>query len=375
MRIGKVAGWFLESFMRMFPHPTPPGLRRSGNPGPDSPVFLTCNFTLTVRRLLRALAGRDAWVLVANSHGINVWCAAGGGYLTHHDVIAVLRFTEISGVVNHRRLILPQLAATGVEPRKIREATGWEAAWGPARLEDLPLWFDQGGHVKQDQRVMRFPLWERLEMALMWAWALALVALLIIGFGWSWRLGLIAALDTVLMVFGVFAALPQRPATSRPSMFLYTAFALLGTAAGAGLLAVTGSSTGGGILILAVEAVLTMLLLSVDLAGTTPLYASSINTYRNRFALELLEERCTGAADCIQVCPRDVLRMNGPPPRVEIVRPVSCILCGACIVQCPEDALRFRYPDGRIIEPATIRRTRMNMAGRRTVEVEEVEAG
>jgi hypothetical protein len=38
-------------------------------------------------------------------------------------------------------------------------------------------------------------------------------------------------------------------------------------------------------------------------------------------------------------------------------------------VQCPEDALRFRYDDDRVVEAETIRRTRMNMVGRRTVEL------
>jgi NAD-dependent dihydropyrimidine dehydrogenase PreA subunit len=113
-----------------------------------------------------------------------------------------------------------------------------------------------------------------------------------------------------------------------------------------------------------------MAILSIDLAGTTPWYGSYINTFRNRAQIELVADRCTGAADCVQVCPRGVLEMNGAVRKAEIVRPDDCIQCGACIVQCPTDALRFRYDDGRIVEPATIRRTRMNMVGRRTVEVD-----
>jgi ferredoxin len=63
--------------------------------------------------------------------------------------------------------------------------------------------------------------------------------------------------------------------------------------------------------------------------------------------------------------------MNVLKRRVEVLRPADCIQCGACIVQCPRDALRFRYDDGRIVEPATIRRTRMNMVGRRTIQLPE----
>ena len=47
----------------------------------------------------------------------------------------------------------------------IRDATGWEPVWGPARLEDLPAFLDRGLATHKQERAMRFPLWERLEMA------------------------------------------------------------------------------------------------------------------------------------------------------------------------------------------------------------------
>lgn len=73
----------------------------------------------------------------------------------------------------------------------------------------------------------------------------------------------------------------------------------------------------------------------------------------------------------MQVCPRDVLRMDGKRHLVVIERPDACIRCGACIVRCPTDALRFRYPDGRVIPAEVVKRTRMNLVGRRTVRVGE----
>ena len=113
--------WLRDTTLRMFPHRAPTGLIRVGEPGRDSPVLLTGNFTLTVRRLRKALKGRNAWLLCANSKGINVWCAAGGGHLTHHDVISVLRTSRVGEQVDHREIILPQLCATGVERSKIVE--------------------------------------------------------------------------------------------------------------------------------------------------------------------------------------------------------------------------------------------------------------
>jgi len=64
--------WFL--FGRLFSFPVKPGLRRVGNPNRLSPVLVTCNFELTVRKIIRTLECDkvDAWLLVAPTKGINV---------------------------------------------------------------------------------------------------------------------------------------------------------------------------------------------------------------------------------------------------------------------------------------------------------------
>jgi CO dehydrogenase/acetyl-CoA synthase gamma subunit (corrinoid Fe-S protein) len=111
------AGWLRDTVLRLLPHAAPRGLERIGRPGPTAPVLVTGNFTVTVRRVKQTLAGRDAWLLVANSNGINVWCAAGGGHLTHHDVIAAIRASRIGQLVGHRTLVLPQLSARSPRPR------------------------------------------------------------------------------------------------------------------------------------------------------------------------------------------------------------------------------------------------------------------
>jgi NAD-dependent dihydropyrimidine dehydrogenase PreA subunit len=369
MSFRDVPGWLRDTLLRLFPHATEQGLRRIGDPGPDSPVLLTGNFALTVRRLERTLAGRDAWLLVANSGGINVWCGAGGGHLTDHDVIAVIRASRIGELVAHRDLVLPQLAATGVQRRRVGEATGWRARWGPARLEDLPGFLDRGGRVTRSQRLMRFPLWERLEMSLMWAPPMTLATAAVLGLLRSWRIGLVAAAVVMLVVSAIFALLPRLRVVGHGRWLTYGGFVAAGVAAGAGLMALQEPLTGGDLVVLGAACVTAMLVLSIDLAGTTPWFPSTINTFHNRYSIELLEESCTGTAECVQVCPRAVLSMDGGRRKVEIGRAESCIRCGACIVQCPSDALRFRFDDGRVVEPDTVRRTRLNMLGRRTVQL------
>ncbi|MBW2396971.1 MAG: hypothetical protein JRG95_22205, partial [Deltaproteobacteria bacterium] len=60
----------LQASFRLFPWPTEPGLRQVGHPGESSPVLLTGNYDLSVRRVMHALEGQDAWVVVAPSGGI-----------------------------------------------------------------------------------------------------------------------------------------------------------------------------------------------------------------------------------------------------------------------------------------------------------------
>jgi 2-polyprenyl-3-methyl-5-hydroxy-6-metoxy-1,4-benzoquinol methylase len=157
--------WLL--FFRIIP-PYPKvrtGLYAVGHPKADSPVLVTGNFDLTVRRLVRAIDGKvDVWLLVADSAGINVWCGAGGGYFTAEKIIAAVNSTHLSEVVNHHALILPQLCANGVDGWRIRKETGWGVHWGPVRATDIPAYL-AGKRKKTDtMRWVKFPLKDRLEM-------------------------------------------------------------------------------------------------------------------------------------------------------------------------------------------------------------------
>jgi SAM-dependent methyltransferase len=142
------------------------GLYAVGRPAPDSPVLVTGNFDLTVRRLVSAIDGRlNAWVLVADSAGINVWCAAGGGFFTADKVIAAVKNSGVEKAVNHRALILPQLCANGVDGWRIRKETGWGVHWGPVRAADIPAYLASGRKKADAMRRVRFPIKDRLEMA------------------------------------------------------------------------------------------------------------------------------------------------------------------------------------------------------------------
>jgi len=158
---------FVLLFNRLIP-PYPkvqPGLYSVGSPDSHAPVLVTCNFDLTVRRLVKALDGRlDAWVLVVDTGGINVWCAAGGGFFTAEKVAAAMRVSRLEEVVSHHSLILPQLEARGVDGWKLRKQTGWGVHWGPVEADDLPAYI--ASHYQKDlgMRQVSFPWKARLEM-------------------------------------------------------------------------------------------------------------------------------------------------------------------------------------------------------------------
>ena len=157
--------WLL--FFRIIP-PYPKvrtGLYAVGHPDADSPVLVTGNFDLTVRRLVRALDGRvNVWLLVADSSGINVWCASGGGYFTAEKVIAAVKSSHLKDIVSHHALVLPQLCANGVDGWRIRKETGWGVHWGPPRAADVPAYLAAGRKKTDKMRWVRFPLKDRLEM-------------------------------------------------------------------------------------------------------------------------------------------------------------------------------------------------------------------
>ncbi len=173
-------------FFRIVP-PYPkvrPGLYAIGHPDPHAPLLVTGNFDLTVRRLVRALDGQvDCWLLVADSAGINVWCAAGGGFFTAEKVLAALNAFRVRDVVAHHRLILPQLCANGVDGWRLRQA-GWGVHWGPVRAQDIPAYLAAGGHKTEAMRRVDFPLKARLEMVTVTLGFYALLILLPVFLWW-----------------------------------------------------------------------------------------------------------------------------------------------------------------------------------------------
>jgi hypothetical protein len=141
-----------------------PGLYAVGAPGAEAPVLVTANYKLTFDALRRELAGLDAWILVLDTRGVNVWCAAGKGTFSTGEVALRVQRAGLSQVVRHRRLILPQLSATGVSAHQVKRKTGFTVVWGPVRARDIRDFIAAGFKASTAMRRVTFTLAERLVL-------------------------------------------------------------------------------------------------------------------------------------------------------------------------------------------------------------------
>src|SRR5512145_386610 len=138
-----------------------PGLYALGAPDEQSPVLVTANYKMSFDVLRRALPGRNAWILVLDTKGINVWCAAGKGTFGTQELLRRIEASGLKKVVSHRKLILPQLGAPGVAAHQIRQVSGFKVYYGPVRAKDIPAYLDAGWKADQAMRQVTFPLTER----------------------------------------------------------------------------------------------------------------------------------------------------------------------------------------------------------------------
>jgi len=138
-----------------------PGLYGVGDPDRTSDVLVTANFKLSFDYLRRHLKGINAWILVLDTRGVNVWCAAGKGSFSTSELIHRIEKTGLGVVVDHKRVIVPQLGATGVSARLVKERCGFRVVYGPIRSRDIPEFLQNRRRVSPGMRQVTFTLGER----------------------------------------------------------------------------------------------------------------------------------------------------------------------------------------------------------------------
>lgn len=142
----------------------PPGLYAIGTPNADAPVLVTANYKMSYDILRRTLHGRNLWLLVLETFGVNVWCAAGKGTFGTKELLTQISATNLAAIVNHRQLILPILGAPGVAAHEIAKQSGFYVRYGTIRAVDLPAYLDNGLVTTPAMRELTFSLYERLVL-------------------------------------------------------------------------------------------------------------------------------------------------------------------------------------------------------------------
>jgi len=141
-----------------------PGLYAVGKPDNESPVLVSANYKLTFDILRKNLDGLDCWLLILDTKGINVWCAAGKGTFGTDELVHRIESSELSKYVSHRKLVLPQLGATGVSAHEVTRRSGYNVAYGPVRASDIKSYINAGYKASKEMRTVKFNLWDRLVL-------------------------------------------------------------------------------------------------------------------------------------------------------------------------------------------------------------------
>ncbi|WP_051334989.1 HgcAB-like fusion protein [Bradyrhizobium sp. Ai1a-2] len=338
----KDLGWELfHIFFRHFNFPCKLGLINVGTPGENSPVFLSGNYTLTVQRVLRKLRGIDCYLLVANSRGSNVWCAAGMNEFSEYDVIDAINVANLGNLVKHRRIIAPVYSAPGVDISAVKRETGFNIKWGPTHLDDLPRFIAAGFKRTNDMFQVKFGLQDRLEQAVSTAWCYTMTIALI-GLVWPIFFFTVSGLIFFVYLFG-FTLYPLFP-EERHWRRTLTITALLTTAMA--LWALWSGWATADFLLWEGVLVAVCLLMAMDCCGSTPLHKSTIKhwllngDYNSHFSPVIDPSLCINCVQCILVCPCDVFAARRDAENtVVVVKPDRCEECLACFKQCPTDAI------------------------------------
>ena len=126
------------------PMATSPGIYEIGGPNEDSPVLVTCNFSLTYFIVSGEIeASRvPAWLLVADTEGLSVLTAWAAGKFVGDAVGISLKKCGIMEKVRHKKVIIPGYAAA-ISGDLEEELGDWEVQVGPRDAAHIPAYLKE----------------------------------------------------------------------------------------------------------------------------------------------------------------------------------------------------------------------------------------
>jgi len=159
-----LGAWKTRWGIRRMDYTVRPGLYAVGNPDSDSIVLVSANYKLTFDILRKNLSDLNCWLLILDTKGVNVWCAAGKGTFSTNELINQIESTGLSEIVTHRKLILPQLGASGVSAHEVARRAGFSVTFGPVRANDIKKFISAGYKATKEMRTVKFTFKDRLVL-------------------------------------------------------------------------------------------------------------------------------------------------------------------------------------------------------------------
>ena len=159
-----LGAWMVRCGIRRANYKVLPGLYSVGKPDKNAPVLVTANYKLTFDSLRKELTNLNIWILVLDTKGVNVWCAASKGTFGTEELIHRVEAVRLSEIVKHRTLILPQLGATGVSAHEVGKKSGFHVIYGPVRACDVKTFLEAGMKATPEMRKIEFDFLDRLGL-------------------------------------------------------------------------------------------------------------------------------------------------------------------------------------------------------------------
>lgn len=156
-------GCRISNYFRM-KYKIEPGLYRLGRPDENSEVLVSANYKLSFNILRKSLKGLNAWILVLDTKGINVWCAAGKGTFGTEELVNQINDAGLGRFLKVNRVIVPQLGAVGVNGDAVFKITGIKVYFGPVYARDIKKYIEAGKKKTPEMRLVNFPIIDRIVL-------------------------------------------------------------------------------------------------------------------------------------------------------------------------------------------------------------------
>ena len=160
----RLGGWKVRWGIGRTNYTVEPGVYKIGKPDEKAPVLVSANYKLTFDFLRKELTGVNCWLLILDTKGINVWCAAGKGSFGTEELIEKIRETHMAEIVSRRELILPQLGAPGINGSEIKKQTEFSVIYGTIRAQDIKAFLDAGNKATEEMRTVKFDFKDRIVL-------------------------------------------------------------------------------------------------------------------------------------------------------------------------------------------------------------------